>query len=91
MFNKYIPLILLAFLLISQTSEAQNAAISAKPDIPSKSRQEPDRRLPLAQWDETNQNIRDHFAPMNTITVYTSSSIEINMGPAQMQIIFPFF
>ncbi|MDP2600030.1 MAG: hypothetical protein Q8P84_04760 [Deltaproteobacteria bacterium] len=90
----YISLILLVFLSFSFLSHAQNsvmnAAIIAHPDSPSENGQ-PDRKLPLAQWYEKNQNIRDNFAPMNTVTVYSNGNIAIDLGPAQMMIQFPFF
>ncbi len=84
-------LILFYFLFIPTLTWAQEAAILVKPTIPSNNALNRDQRLPMTQWDETNQQIRDNFAPFNTIPVYENEKLGVNIGPAQVQIIFPFF
>lgn len=91
MSKKFISLILFVFLSISSQILAQEAAISAIPTAPLGNAPNRDPTLPLDQWNEANQQIRDNFVPFNTYPVYENENIGINIGPAQIQIIFPFF
>ncbi|MDO8527505.1 MAG: hypothetical protein Q7T03_07455 [Deltaproteobacteria bacterium] len=77
-------LILLVFITFSTSAFAQDVQISPRKNAPTGliSDSRSFTRLPLEQWDDRNQHIKDHLNPLTTVPFYYSSNLEIEIGAA---------
>ena len=88
----YIYLILFIFIGSALPAFAKTIKISAAPEAPQATYPLQDVRLPLNQWDSDNQEKRDNLNHITTIfSLYNTRQMEIDLGPAQFEITFPFF
>lgn len=83
-------LILLGFLGWAPFAFAQQFQISGKPEEGEVTKENlPDVKLPIYQWNDSNQHIRDNVQQINTFTIFDNHNIAIDIGPGQFMVTFP--
>ncbi|OGQ04311.1 MAG: hypothetical protein A3F82_10445 [Deltaproteobacteria bacterium RIFCSPLOWO2_12_FULL_44_12] len=82
-------LILLGFIGFYTPLFAQDARITGNPGNPEKGEAKENYQMSQDQW-EINERIKNNFNHLNTVPLYNSNDIEVQLGPAQFQFTIPF-